>query len=422
MENRVIRTLQDLVRFDTTNPPGNETPCAEYIRDRLVAEGVEAVILEAAPGRGSVIARLKGDGTERPLLLLSHLDVVRAEPERWTHPPFGGDLADGFVWGRGTLDMKGLTAIQLELFLEIKRRGLPLKRDIILAAAADEETGGAKGVGWLVENHWDLIAAEYAINEGGGFGMQIGDRWLFTCQTAEKGVFWTKIKARGAPGHASTPMELSAVGKIAAAVDKLARARLPQHRVATVESFVHALSQLLPPPADREVLGLFDPETEQKALDLLPSKTLAYILRASVRNTATPTMLRAGEKINVIPSEAEAGIAAARAALAAAQEPLTVSGSNESKFDTPLFRIIGEVIGEFQPNSVVAPFMSTGGTDSRYLAWKGVNAYGFYPKRFLPGEPSFWELVHAHDERISVENIRFGTQVLWEVVTRLCQR
>ncbi len=435
--SRVITTLQDLVRFDTTNPPGNEAPAAQYIRSRLAAEGIESTILESAPGRANVIARLRGDGSERPFLLLSHLDVVAVEPERWSHPPFAAEIADGSLWGRGTLDMKGFTAVQLEILLELKRRRLPLKRDVILAAVADEETGGKLGAGWLVENHFNLLDAEYALNEGGGQGYKIGDRWLFTCQTAEKAVCWTRVRARGVPGHASTPpFEETAVAKLVAALDRLAHARLPQRRVPTVESFVQALCELLPPPQAQDLAGIWDPDREERALAALPDKGMAKVLRASLRNTATPTVLRAGSKTNVIPSTAEAevdfrmlpgvtpaeALAEMRAYLGddVETEVIIAAPTVENAFDTPLFEVIRQVTSEFEPHSIVTPFMSTGGTDSRYLTARGVKVYGFFPGRYLPGEPGPYDLFHAHDERISLANLRFASDVIWEIVRRVC--
>ena len=438
MEEKVVGTLRDLIRFDTANPPGNEIPLVVYLRDRLAAEGIDSMLLESAPGRGNLVARLRGNGAKRPLLLLSHVDVVPAEAEQWSHSPFSADVAEGYVWGRGAVDMKGLTAIELELFLLLNRLNLPLKRDVILAATADEEAGGTYGAKWLVENHYDLIDAEYGVNEGGGLGRRIGNRWLFNCQTAEKGICWSKLTARGEPGHASMPRDQTAVGKLVAAVDKLTGARLPQHRTSTVDNYVRALSQVMPPPMDQAILGLLKEDTEPAVLAQIPDETMAIMLRASLRNTATPTILRAGEKINVIPSVAEAEV---DCRLVPGQtvddilselrvivgddveiEVLRTSPGVETSYDTPLFDIITEVMSELEPGSVTAPSMSTGATDSRYLAWKGCKVCGFWPIKSMPGEDSVSRLVHAHDERISVENLRFGARVLWEVVLRLCGR
>jgi acetylornithine deacetylase/succinyl-diaminopimelate desuccinylase-like protein len=291
---------------------------------------------------------------------------------------------------------------------------------------------------WLVDNHFDLVDAEYAINEGGGHAYNIGGHWLFTCQTAEKGVCWTRVLGHGTPGHASAPPENTAVQKLLAAMNRLAQARMPQHRVATVESYVRTIAALMPSPAQEKVLGMFDPETEQEALAALPVKDLANGIRASLRNTATPTVLKAGEKINVVPSVAEANVdcrvlpgqdeqsaqAEMRSFLGDEVEIETIlySPPTESGFQTPMFDIMKEVMNELEPGSMVAPYMSTGGTDGRFLAVKGVKVYGFCPLRIQPGEPGMMALAHAHDERVSVENMDFSTRALWQIVRRLCVR
>ena len=245
MADEVVRHLQALVRIDTSNPPGNERPAAEYIREVFENEGIEGKILESAPGRANIVARLKSEtGEGGPLLLMSHLDVVPADPSEWTHHPFGGEIADGFIWGRGTLDMKGLTAVEMVVMLELKRRGLRLRRDVVFAATADEEMGSTFGMKWLVDNHWELIQAEYAINEGGGVGLNLGDRMVFTCQIAEKGIAWLRLKAKGEPGHGSAPTGKNAVVELSRAVAKLGAAHLPRHRVEAAENFINELARL----------------------------------------------------------------------------------------------------------------------------------------------------------------------------------
>jgi acetylornithine deacetylase/succinyl-diaminopimelate desuccinylase-like protein len=434
MQDQVAATLQDLIRLDTTNPPGNEIRVAEYIRRRLTAEGIESTVLESAPGRGSLIARLQGDGSHRPLLLLGHSDVVTAEADQWTHPPFGGDLVDGVLWGRGAVDMKGLIAVELEVFLLLKRLGLPLKRDVILAATADEEAGATFGVKWLLDRHPDLLDAEFALNEGGGIGYLTGGHWFFGCQTAEKGVAWMSLRARGEPGHASTPRGGTAVGKLAVAVARLAEARLPQHRARTMERYIEALSRVTPPPLGPRLMGLLDPAREAEILADLPDRAMAAGLGAALHNTAVPTILRAGEKINVIPSVAEAQVdcrlVPGQTADGAIAEVRAIIGDEieievmraepglESAYDTPLFDTIRTVIGELEPGSVVAPSMAVGATDGRFLARAGVKVYGFWPLKVGPNEPVPSSLFHAHNERVSVNNLGFAVRAFGEVVRR----
>jgi len=226
ISDMAIEFLRDLIRFDTTNPPGNELPAAQYIADTLRREGFEPVVLESAPGRGNVVARLRGDGSAGALLLMSHLDVVPADPQEWDHPPFAAELADGYIWGRGAVDTKQLTAMQMAVLLALKRENVPLKRDVIFAATADEEAGGVYGMDWLVKNHAGLVDGQYAINEGGGFGVEVSGRRFYVCQTGEKGVCWMKFTARGTPGHGSIPRGDNAVAKLCAALARLSQARL----------------------------------------------------------------------------------------------------------------------------------------------------------------------------------------------------
>jgi len=430
MQDKVTRTLQDLIRFDTTNPPGDETPCAEYVRDRLTGEGIEATVLESAPGRGNVVARIGGDGSERPLLLMSHIDVVPAEFERWTHSPFAAEIHDGYLWGRGALDTKCLTAVQLEIILLLKRLRVPLKRDVILAATADEEAGGTYGMGWLVENHFDLIEAEYGINEGGGAGLQIGDRRLFLCQTAEKGACPIRVRASGKAGHASRPTDDMAVAKLVTALDRLVRKRLPYHLVSTVEATIRAFSQAMPSPMNEAILGLLDPEQEAQILENMIDVGFATLIKASLHNTATPTILRAGTKTNVIPSAAEAIldcrvlpgqkaddlVGELRAILGDEVdiEVMRASSGTESAYQTPFFEIITQVMAEVEPGSLVVPYMLPAVTDAPKVAKKGIKVYGFFPTKSIPGETPGFELTHGHDERISLslssENVTLTVQ------------
>lgn len=436
VEREVVEHLQNLIRLDTTNPPGNELPAAQYLADVLRGEGIEAEVLESAPGRGNLVARLKGDGSARPLLLMSHLDVVPAEADKWAHPPFAAELVDGFIWGRGAVDTKNLTAVQLLLMLLLKREGVPLHRDVILAATADEEVGGLAGMGWLVEQRPKLLEAEYAINEGGGFGLDVGGRRVYVCQTAEKGVCWMKLTAEGRPGHASTPKGENAVATLAAAVARLSRARLPLHVVPTVREFVRQLARLLPFPQSVMLPLVLNPVFEPLiAKALAREEMIGPLLRASVRNTATPTVLRAGSKTNVIPSVAEAQV---DGRLVPGQTPddlireirpyvgekvridlIGTSEPSEAGYQTPFYTLLGEALAEEDAGAAILPFMITGSTDGRFLAKRGVKVYGFCPMKQDTHESPL-EMAHGHNERISVANLVFATKVLYKAVVRLC--
>ena len=428
--------LRDLVRFDTTNPPGNELPAAEYIADALRAEDIETVVLESAPGRGNVIARLRGSGSAGALLLMSHLDVVPAEPEFWDHPPFAAEVADGYVWGRGTVDTKQLTAMQLAIVLTLKRQGMALSRDVVFAATADEETGGEKGMGWLVSSHPELIDCEYAINEGGGFGFSVNGKHFTLCQTGEKGVCWMKLRIKGKPGHGAIPHDNNAVTRLCAVLARLSQARLPQHRTATVDQMVRTLAAAQSFPASVLLPLVLNPLLEDTILKRMEGQSeLGAVLRAILHNTVSATVLRAGSKTNVIPSEATAEV---DGRLVPGQTPedllremepyvgrdiqiefLASSRPYESDPSSPLYDLFQEVMDEHDPGCSVVPFIVPGATDGRFLAERGVKVFGFSPSREEP-ECRVLELAHAHNERISLANVEFGTRVLYDVVRRFC--
>lgn len=442
VRDEVTRYLQDLIRIDTTNPPGNETAAAEYLARVLHAEGFDPVVLESAPGRGNLVVRLKGTGERPPLLLMSHTDVVPAEPQHWTYPPFGGEIHDGFIWGRGAVDMKDTVAVELMLLLLFKRRldagGPPLKRDLIFMAAADEEQGGELGAGWLVRHHPDLIRAEYAINEGGGYGFQIGQKLYYTCQTAEKGYARFRLVAHGSPGHASVPREDNAVVRLAETVTRIGCTPLPTHFTETVRSYITAIAEDQEEPVRSTLLRLLQPEHFLTALEQLPlSPTWRRQLLAITRNTATPTMLQAGTKINVIPSTAVAHVDGRvlpgfdQGMFYAELEPLLCEGVElefldwgpplESPLESPLFDVIKEVMAEHEPEAKVIPSMLTGATDAKHIVKLGTKVYGFTPFKW-EGDETLLTLAHAHDERISVENLLFSVRVLYDVVDRFASR
>jgi acetylornithine deacetylase/succinyl-diaminopimelate desuccinylase-like protein len=434
--DETIAHLSALVQLDTTNPPGRERPAAEYLAGVLQREGLEPLVLESAPERANLVVRLRGSGEAPPLMLLSHLDVVPAEADKWRFPPFAATIADGYMWGRGTVDTKNLTAIELMLILLLHRLEVPLKRDITMVACADEEEHGAKGLAWLVVNHPDLIQAEYAINEGGGHSLELRGQTYFTCQTAEKGVCWLRIRARGEAGHGALPHEENAVVSLAEAVVKLGHIPLPVHLTTTTQRFIEGLARGQGKETAVLVRGLLDPAASSFLLRQLPiNQAWARTLHGMLHNTATPTILQAGKKINVIPSTAEALI---DGRLLPGQHPeqflrevSNVAGPAieihveefapplEAGPDTPLYAMIEEVLHEQEPGSILLPMMVCGATDAKHLAPLGIVTYGFCPMRD-EGTISPMLLAHANNERISLENVRFGLRTLFEVVTRFC--
>ena len=255
LEQEITNLLSDLIRINTTNPPGNETQAATYIAKYLSNEGFETEIVESAPGRGSIITRLKGTGEKPSLLLLSHLDVVAANPNEWSVNPFDGEVKDGYVYGRGAYDMKCMTAIEITVLKLLKKNNINLKGDIVLAATADEEQGGEEGAGYLLKHHKEKVWCPYVINEGGGLAFPSKNGYVFPVQTAEKGILWLRIKAKGTPGHGSTPNTAdNAVLRMNKVIDKLANYKPPTIYVPTLKEF---LSEM----------GKGDPELQQ---DLRP--------------------------------------------------------------------------------------------------------------------------------------------------------
>src|SRR5436309_15379250 len=246
LTNEAVRHLQELIRCNTTNPPGNEGPAIAYIHQWLRAEGIDARIVEPTVGRPSLWARLAGNGSKRPLLLLSHVDVVPVERERWTVDPFGGEIHNGYIYGRGAVDMKGMTAKQLTLFLHLARAahetGQALDRDLLRLSVADEEQHGTHGMAWIAEHAPELIDAEYALNEGGGFALEFGGKRIYVCATAEKGRAIVTLRAKGSPGHGAVPHQHNAIVRLAGALHRLAFAPLPLHITATMRQFIAAVA------------------------------------------------------------------------------------------------------------------------------------------------------------------------------------
>lgn len=432
-----VRHLQALLRIDTTNPPGNESAAADYLASVLRVEGYEPLLLEAEPGRANLIARYPGDGSAAPLLLYSHTDVVPAETDKWTQPPFSGAVAGGQIWGRGALDMKAMVAMELMTMLLLKRSGDALHRDVIFAATADEEIDSDAGAEWLVKHHPDLVRAEYGISEFGGYSLHYEGRRFYPVMTAEKGVCWMKIRARGQPGHASVPKEDNAVLQLARAIDRVAGKPLPLHVTPTAAQFIRRVAAALDWPQAIGLRALLNPLTHRIAEARVAGDGIAGSLRASLHNTVSPTQLAAGTKVNVIPSEAVAALDGRllpgfdRDSFLAELQPRLgrhievevehYSPPLEVPADTPLFGAIESGLRRYDPDGIVVPHMLTGATDAKLFSQLGARCYGFSPLRLRADEP-FDRLIHAHDERVSVDALTFGVQVLYETVRDFCRQ
>jgi len=441
VEDEVAGILRDLICFDTTNPPGNETGAAEFLADVLGKDGFECEVLESAPGRGNVVTRLGGCGGGPSLLLLSHLDVVAADVREWSVPPFGGVVRDGFVWGRGALDMKSLTAVEVMVLKLLKRRGVRLRGDVVLAATADEEKGGGAGAEWLVNRFPEKVLADYVVNEFGGPALPVGGKNVFAVQTAEKGILWLRVRARGSPGHGSKPgCADNAILRMNRVVERLGNYRGEVMLVPTVRQYLEVLAH-----EDGRVRGLLlrlleEPACADAVLAELAGvdRFLAEDVGAMLRVTVAPTMVRGGVKENVIPSECEAvfdcrflpgqssgdalrlikGLLRDVGLDRLEFEVVHAAEASESLVDTPLFRRIVEVLGEFDVGCSVTPFLLTGSTDSRFFRARGSVCYGFQPFLADAGYAEMWRMVHGVDERVSVRNLVFATSVLYNVVLR----
>lgn len=442
------RHFINLLQIDTTNPPGNERPAAQYIANVLAQHQIESVILESAPRRANLITRLKGDGSLPPLLLMGHMDVVMAEPDRWTHPPFAGFRDEtGLIYGRGATDMKQTVVAALATLVAVKKnfhdkKRLP-KRDLIFLALADEETGGTYGARWMAEHHADLFSdAEFALNEGGGFAADINGVRYMSIQAGEKGTsrFW--LRARGTPGHGSMPMPKAGIVRLAGAVHKLGSSRLPVHLTATTRSFLEVLAQTQPQKEAAFFARLLDSDDPDAVLAAAPvDEALGRHLGAVLCNTAMPTILRSGGQLNVIPDVAEAGVDGRllpgqsrddfekeiRAVLGDEYADLEIAWATpepaialESALDGPLYAVIQEVMAEAAPGVELLPTLVTGGTDAKAIAPLGVKVFGFSPHP--PDDLQLFERAHAHDERLHEASFHYCVRTTYEIVERVITR
>lgn len=436
LADHAIRLCQTLLRIDTTNPPGRERAAAEVVADELNRAGLAPKLLESAPERANVVARLAGTGELPPLLLTAHLDVVEADASVWAQPPFSGNIVDGCLWGRGAIDMKNMAAMSIAILTRLAQEKRKLRRDIIFAAVADEEAGCDYGSRFLVENHPDLVRAEYAIGESGGYTLYVGGGITYPIQVAEKGICWVRARVTGEAGHGSMPREDSAIIKLANAISKLGEEGLPVHVTPYMRDFLQGLASKKAGPLTPLLLKLLNPTVTPHILRRLPDRGLARSLQSLLSNTASPTLLRAGAKINVIPGVAEMDI-----------DGRTLPGQTEDDFlrelsavlgpgislevlrsmpptttvpvESPLYDTMRSAILSREPNATVVPYMIPGFTDAKYFTKLGAKWYGFSPVK-MPKGLKFAELFHGRDERIPVDGLAWGTDVLFDVVQRFC--
>ncbi len=457
--DRCIALLQDLLRIPTvnrgTNEPGdgNERPAAERVAEFLRASGVEPRLFEKTKGRTNLVARLrandgKGSGasgadhtTRGPLLLNAHLDVVEADASRWTHPPFAGEIHDGWLWGRGAIDMKHMAAMSACVMALIAREKPQLQRDLIFAAVADEEAACTQGSLFLVSDHLDQVKAEYVLGEIGAFSMPLFGRTFYPIQVAEKGICWTRVTFEGSPGHGSLPDPKSAVNRLARAIGRLSKKRLPIHPTPVVSAFIEQIASEIPRPQRDVMRRLSTPQVASLILDYLvrdPDQQRSF--GAMLSNTASPTVVAAGRKVNVIPGRATVDIdgrvlpgssepqflrelraAMGRDGKSAKFEVLDSRAPTETSPNTPLFAHLARTIRKHDPAGIPLPYMIPGFTDATAYARTGAKCYGFAPIRFDTESPdhqavSFSRMYHGDNERIPTDGLRWGLRVLYDAV------
>jgi len=427
-----VELLQQLIRFDTTNPPGNEAGCIEYLRGLLEEEGCEVELYAKDPARPNLVSRLRGRGSRTPLLLQGHVDVVTTTGQDWTRPPFGGELVDGYVWGRGALDMKGGVAMMVSAFLRAAREQTQLPGDVILCVLADEENGGDFGAKFLVEDHAHLFeGVKWSLGEFGGFTLELGGRRLYPIQVAEKQICWLKARVPGRAGHGAMVQRGGTMSRLGKFLRDLDRKRTPVHVTPPARAMIEGIANAVPRPQRDVLLALLKPRLTDRVLPLLGerSKTMEPLLR----NTVNATIVRAGEKVNVVPASVDVELDARAlpgfgpAEMLAEVQALVGDdvelelvrydpGPPEPRLDQ--FEALAEIIRELEPGAVPVPLLQAGVTDARFFAQLGIQNYGFLPLK-LPGDFRFTTLIHAPDERVPAEAIEFGTEAVFRALTRL---
>ena len=419
--------LGRLIRIDTTNPPGNETAAAELLRDYLEANGVECELYARVPERANLVARIRGTGAGPSLLLLSHTDVVLADPREWSVPPFSGELRDGEIWGRGALDMKGQVAANAVAVASLARDGHAPAGDLVFAATADEEVGDGFGLQWLCEAHPDAVRTDYALNEGAGDRLELGGAVYYLCSTAEKMTAPFTIRVHGRSGHASMPgIADNALVKAARLIERIAAYRPEPQLQQEVEAFLRAVLGEIPHAAS----------AVERARALHP--TAAELVEPLLAPTFAPTMITASQKRNVIPALCEIAV---DCRLLPGQHPQRIEpmvravlggdvdydlvwdepqGGTRSALDTPLWDAVEMFVSESEPGAHAVPICTAGFTDSHWLREAfGTVAYGFFPARSMPPEVAA-QLIHSADERVPVDDLELGVVWLRQVARAVC--
>jgi acetylornithine deacetylase/succinyl-diaminopimelate desuccinylase-like protein len=426
-----VHSLQEYIRIETVNPPGNEIEGTKFFKNIFDAESIPYQVFEPSPGRGSLLATLKGNGKKKPILLLNHMDVVPVEKEKWTVDPFSGIIQDGYLYGRGTLDDKSMGIVEMMALLILKREKVPLKRDLLFFATADEETGGQWGIQWAVEKVPSLTEAEYTLNEGGYVILNgTGDPDRYEISNGQKVLFQLQLKARGTSGHGSMPHSDNPNVKLIRALEAITKWETPYQILPMVKEY---FSKMAPkqPPDKRKYFEDIERSLSDPSFSVSLTSNPAF--NAMVRDTISLTVLQGGSKENVIPSESmaildcrlipgsskEDFLKEIKKRLGNEIEVVVKSESpslSPSPFDTDLYRAIQKFAAENDPDCPVVPHLLPGATDSRSFREKGMIAYDFCPFRITEKEMM---RVHGNDERISLENLRFGMKLLMEILKEI---
>jgi acetylornithine deacetylase/succinyl-diaminopimelate desuccinylase-like protein len=434
LRQEAVAVMSRYIQFDTTNPPGHELPAALWLRDQIIQRGItrDVTVHEPFPNRGLVVARIPGTEPLKPLMINHHIDVVAADPSPWTHPPFSGDVADGFVWGRGTLDTKGLGVVFLLALESLLKEGVKFRRPIVMTAVPDEEAGGG-GMKWLVENHAAAIDPEWVWDEGsGGLKGMFGSGVMFAVAVAEKTVLWLKLVAAGEPGHGSMPHNNNANVTLVNALKRIADSPRPVRLNATAAEMFKSVAATQKFPASFALQHLSNPLILRLAASRLESDKLTNAL---VRDTISLSMLTAGYKVNVIPEKAEASLDVRllpetnpdeftrwlKAIINDDRvkiESLQVSPpSGVAPLDNPFYQAVTHAVNRHVPGAGVFPLLMSGATDGRFWRMRGYPAYGFGPDIL---EREDVARVHGIDERVSVDNLLLGIQMARDMIQELC--
>ena len=432
VRDETVRHLRRLIQLNTVNPPGNEITVARYLDSILRSAGIETHLFEPSPGRAAFVARLKGNGSKQPVLLMAHMDVVGVEADQWTVDPFAGVEKDGYVYGRGAIDDKGMLAANLVTMLLLKRNvidaGGSLRRDVILVANSDEEAGGTWGMGWLIANKPELIRAEFALNEGGRTRVVNGRPLYVAIQNTEKVAHNVRVIASGPGGHASVPLAGNAISRLATAMAKIAAYEEPVRINPTTRVFFLELSKVWPNAAERRAMADVASGDARRIARGARVLSAIPIYNAVLRNGISATLIDGGIRTNVIPTEATANLnirtlpgqsidsVVARLRRVVADKQVTFEVSRDtidapaSSFRSPMFSAIADAVRSVDSSIAVVPYMSTGATDSARLRAWGVQTYGVLP---FPLAPEDEERMHGNDERVPVESLLFGTKVIY---------